>query len=975
MTTINEYEHDAAATTGTRYSIEPSDIIQGELISNQDKDWFRITLHKGITYEIRLSDLTQGQISLKNENAVTVQGSNAEINGARLVINPAESATYYIEIHSNNQESGSYQIRIEQERPVGTYQDIADYLVEGYPAWEGHGTAEFDISEDTVITVNLEALTSEATTLAKQAFTAWEAITPLEFQYIDTEADITIRSTIEQGAAVFWTTTGPSQEYIHQASINIPPYWLDRYGYTTDSNGYTTFIHEIGHALGLGHPGPYNGVATWGTDNLFLGDSWQTSIMSYIGQNENDWLDADFAYPVTPMIADIVAIQSIYGAPEHINTGNTVYGYETTIEGYLGDYFSLLTRESDVFTKLLETIEFPAWRGDGATMKLDFYDLDGDGKEDLVMAGVRELVYFRNTGTTENPRFTQDKVNDYGLNDIDIELAFAAPLFHDMNGDGEPELILVTTNGATSPATIRYFEKTNGTFTEQTEDNPFDTISISSYTTLAVGDIDGDGRPDVVTGDRHEGLTLYWNKEEDGRTTFQAASADNNPVANITINGGNPTPDLADLDNDGDLDLISGSGNGRLHHYENTTENGKVVFKENTDSKIGQYTAGGLAAPKVTDFNGDGTLEIVVGEHARIIRWYENTGTATEPVYEPTTLSNPTTFTITDTSGVDTLDFRTDKTDQVINLEEASASDIYGVKGSMVIAPDTIIERVVAGIGNDVVNGNSAANLLRGNSGDDRLYGKTGNDSLYGNSGNDRLNGGLGADTLSGDAGNDYLQGGAGADNLSGGTGSDTASYSGSPAGVTVRLHNDQLEGGDAEGDVFATQVEVPWTDSEGREHTDTLPDIENLMGSDFNDTLAGDRRDNELSGGAGDDTLYGGPGGGDDTINAQDGNDRLFGGQGNDTLHGGQGNDQLSGGPGQDVFVFVPGTYEDTITDFTLGEDKIDLTAFGLENTDNLVTQDAESTVILDPNLLGGVTVIFENLTDSNISDDHFIV
>ena len=49
--------------------------------------------------------------------------------------------------------------------------------------------------------------------------------------------------------------------------------------------------------------------------------------------------------------------------------------------------------------------------------------------------------------------------------------------------------------------------------------------------------------------------------------------------------------------------------------------------------------------------------------------------------------------------------------------------------------------------------------------------------------------------------------------------------------------------------------------------HNDSLPDIENLTGSDHNDILAGDRRNNEITGNAGNDTLYGGPGGGDDVI------------------------------------------------------------------------------------------------------------
>ena len=133
----------------------------------------------------------------------------------------------------------------------------------------------------------------------------------------------------------------------------------------------------------------------------------------------------------------------------------------------------------------------------------------------------------------------------------------------------------------------------------------------------------------------------------------------------------------------------------------------------------------------------------------------------------------------------------------------------------------------------------------------------------------------------------------------------------------------------------------TPWTstytDAGGVEQTESLPDVENLIGSAHNDILAGDRRDNDLNGGAGNDTLYGGPGGGDDVMAGGLGNDRLFGGQGNDTLDGGPGDDRLAGGPGADVFVFGPGEGADTVTDFSSGTDKVDLTAFEIESVEDV--------------------------------------
>ena len=177
-------------------------------------------------------------------------------------------------------------------------------------------------------------------------------------------------------------------------------------------------------------------------------------------------------------------------------------------------------------------------------------------------------------------------------------------------------------------------------------------------------------------------------------------------------------------------------------------------------------------------------------------------------------------------------------------------------------------------------------------------------------------------DRLTGDAGGNVLAGGAGADILVGGPGSDTASYRGSDTSVTVRLHSLLATGGDAEGDVFGVTVTVSYVQPDGTTATETLPDIENLAGSMYDDVLAGDRRDNILYGLAGNDKLYGGPGGGDDALSGGSGDDSLFGGlgmdmltgqagydflsggMGNDILDGGNGDDTLRGGPGADVLI-----------------------------------------------------------------------
>ena len=150
--------------------------------------------------------------------------------------------------------------------------------------------------------------------------------------------------------------------------------------------------------------------------------------------------------------------------------------------------------------------------------------------------------------------------------------------------------------------------------------------------------------------------------------------------------------------------------------------------------------------------------------------------------------------------------------------------------------------------------------------------GDAGLDSLSGDGLRDTIFGLDGNDFLYGMDGNDVLDGGANNDQLNGGIGVDTASYATAAAGVDVTL------------------ATIAAQDTVGA-GTDTLISIENLTGSDFDDTLAGNTNANVLRGG-----------GGGDSLNGNAGSDKMIGGTGDDTYYVAQAGDTVDESDGDGI-------------------------------------------------------------------------
>ena len=157
-----------------------------------------------------------------------------------------------------------------------------------------------------------------------------------------------------------------------------------------------------------------------------------------------------------------------------------------------------------------------------------------------------------------------------------------------------------------------------------------------------------------------------------------------------------------------------------------------------------------------------------------------------------------------------------------------------------------------------------------------------------------------------GDEGNDTFKADTGADTINGGAGTDTVDYSANRAYGTVRDYQS--------GQFSGVDVNLQTGLGAGG---DTYVSIENVIGSNYRDTIVGSTDANVLSGLNGDDTISGGAN-----------NDILDGGNGNDTLSGDQGSDTMIGGAGADNFTFradlSANASTDHIKDFEVGTDHI---------------------------------------------------
>jgi hypothetical protein len=254
------------------------------------------------------------------------------------------------------------------------------------------------------------------------------------------------------------------------------------------------------------------------------------------------------------------------------------------------------------------------------------YDINNDGRNDFfigVLIGSKTIdnfIYYRNNGPLNNPAFT--KITENFIVSADVG-SYSYPTFGDIDNDGDKDLFVGCDN------TVAFFRNT-GTSNQPAFELVTDSLplAISNFNySVAIGDLDGDGKKDLVLGFFITARLKFFKNTgtlNDPVFTLQPSQLDTMNLVQLSA------PCLADLDNDGDLDLLVGNSSGKLTYYRNNGNANSFNFQFVSNNYM-NVSVGNDAAPSLGDLDGDGDLDLLVGSRLGTIHFYRNIGTLTDP--------------------------------------------------------------------------------------------------------------------------------------------------------------------------------------------------------------------------------------------------------------------------------------------------------------------------------------------------------
>jgi hypothetical protein len=249
-----------------------------------------------------------------------------------------------------------------------------------------------------------------------------------------------------------------------------------------------------------------------------------------------------------------------------------------------------------------------------------FADIDNDGDQDLFSGNWEEFSYkvqfFENTGTPGTPQFAAAQDNPFGITLPGVYLGF--PVLADIDQDGDLDLFL---GGAVAQdeGGVQFFENTG---TPTAVANPFGLSNTYGFAIPEFADIDNDGDLDMFAGEGYGNFQFFENTGTPSAPDFAAPVQNPFGIIAVYYIG---TPRFADIDHDGDLDLFVGEYYGNFIYFQNTGNAESPAFDNPVTNPFGLVPTYYYNFPAFADLDNDGDMDILSGEYYGMFQYFKNT--------------------------------------------------------------------------------------------------------------------------------------------------------------------------------------------------------------------------------------------------------------------------------------------------------------------------------------------------------------
>jgi len=351
---------DAAAGTSTAYTLGIGQSAQGTLSVAGDDDWYTVNLVAGQTYSFALIGtgthaLRNPLLILRNSNGtqLAINDDGGPAFSSSITFTASVTGTYYLDASSSTSAgTGQYGISASTGTKPNFDVPMGGGALDAFATWSLRGTgatitygfraspAPYTVQGHNVGTFSQVSPAEMAA--VQQILQEWGDVANVTFQQVN-PGGYTDNATIlignyadpNDGAGAFAFFPGSTASTAAEGDL-----WLNLSGGVSTSSvpvgsfSYFAIMHELGHALGLSHPGDYNAAPgqtiTYANNAQFVQDTEQNTVMSYFGGALTGELPGGFATGYTPMLFDIYELQQLYGANATTRAGDTIYGFGST---------------------------------------------------------------------------------------------------------------------------------------------------------------------------------------------------------------------------------------------------------------------------------------------------------------------------------------------------------------------------------------------------------------------------------------------------------------------------------------------------------------------------------------------------------------------------------------------------------------------------------------------------------------------